>query len=163
MSRAQASNRHSRWALENGIGVGDCVCLLMPNRSEYVAIWLGISRVGGIVALPQHQPSRRRARSLRRRCSAAAHSTLLAEQQRFPQHRQRLPMLVLRRQRARVRAHRARSILIFRRSTQCHGAADGRGRRLRPLHLHLGHDRPAEGGKREPLSHHDLEPLVCRG
>jgi len=48
---AQASNRYSRWALEHGIGVGDCVCLLMPNRPEYVAIWLGISRVGGIVAL----------------------------------------------------------------------------------------------------------------
>jgi fatty-acyl-CoA synthase len=48
---AQASNRYSRWALQHGIGLGDCVCLLMPNRPEYLAIWLGISRVGGIVAL----------------------------------------------------------------------------------------------------------------
>src|SRR5262249_34132169 len=30
---------------------GDVVCLLMPNRPEYMAIWLGITRVGGIVAL----------------------------------------------------------------------------------------------------------------
>jgi fatty-acyl-CoA synthase len=48
---AQAANRYSRWALDQGIGIGDCVCLLMPNRPEYAAIWLGISRIGGIVAL----------------------------------------------------------------------------------------------------------------
>ena len=27
------------------------VCLLMPNRPEYMAIWLGLTRVGGVVAL----------------------------------------------------------------------------------------------------------------
>src|SRR5262249_31985327 len=48
---AQASNRYARWAREQGVGVGECVCLFMPNCPEYVAIWLGISRVGGIVAL----------------------------------------------------------------------------------------------------------------
>src|SRR5215470_1052521 len=48
---AQAANRYSRWALEQGIRVGDSVCLMMPNRPEFVAIWLGISRIGGIVAL----------------------------------------------------------------------------------------------------------------
>jgi fatty-acyl-CoA synthase len=48
---AQAANRYSRWALEQGVRVGDSVCLMMPNRPEFVAIWLGISRVGGIVAL----------------------------------------------------------------------------------------------------------------
>ena len=30
---------------------GDVVALLMPNRAEYLAIWLGITRVGGVVAL----------------------------------------------------------------------------------------------------------------
>ena len=48
---AQTANRYSRWALEQGIRIGDCVCLMMPNRPEFVAVWLGISRVGGIVAL----------------------------------------------------------------------------------------------------------------
>ena len=43
--------RYSRWALEQGIAQGDVVGLLMPNRPEYMAIWLGISRVGGVVAL----------------------------------------------------------------------------------------------------------------
>jgi fatty-acyl-CoA synthase len=45
------ANRYARWAIANGIRKGDTVCLLMPNRSEYVAIWLGIVRAGGAVAL----------------------------------------------------------------------------------------------------------------
>jgi fatty-acyl-CoA synthase len=44
-------NRYARWALAAGITPGDAVCLLMPSRPEYVAAWLGISRVGGMVAL----------------------------------------------------------------------------------------------------------------
>lgn len=47
----ERSNRYARWALAHGIAKGDVVGLLMPNRPEYVAIWLGIIRVGGIVAL----------------------------------------------------------------------------------------------------------------
>lgn len=45
------SNRYSRWALGEQIGKGDTVCLLMPNRPEFMAIWLGITRVGGVTAL----------------------------------------------------------------------------------------------------------------
>ncbi len=45
------SNRYSRWALDHGLERGDAVCLLMPNRPEYVAIWVGLSRVGCVVAL----------------------------------------------------------------------------------------------------------------
>jgi fatty-acyl-CoA synthase len=48
---AERSNRYSRWALDQGLAKGDAVCLLMPNRPEYLAIWLGITRVGGVVAL----------------------------------------------------------------------------------------------------------------
>ena len=44
-------NRYARWALSAGIEVGDTVCLLMPSRPEYLAAWLGISKVGGVVAL----------------------------------------------------------------------------------------------------------------
>lgn len=43
--------RYARWALEQGVAKGDVVGLLMPNRPEYLAIWLGITRVGGVVAL----------------------------------------------------------------------------------------------------------------
>jgi fatty-acyl-CoA synthase len=48
---AQRSARYSRWAIEQGLAQGDAVGLLMPNRPEYMAIWLGITRVGGVVAL----------------------------------------------------------------------------------------------------------------
>jgi fatty-acyl-CoA synthase len=47
----ERSRRYARWALAQGIGIGDVVALLMGNRPEYVAIWLGIIRSGGTVAL----------------------------------------------------------------------------------------------------------------
>jgi fatty-acyl-CoA synthase len=50
-SLADLSHRYARWALANGIKPGDVVALLMPNRAEYVAVWLGITRVCGVVAL----------------------------------------------------------------------------------------------------------------
>ena len=48
---AARANRYARWALANNVGKGDVVALLMPNRADYLAIWLGISRIGGVVAL----------------------------------------------------------------------------------------------------------------
>jgi fatty-acyl-CoA synthase len=44
-------NQYARWALGQGIGQGEVVGLLMTNRPEYLAIWLGISSVGGVVSL----------------------------------------------------------------------------------------------------------------
>jgi fatty-acyl-CoA synthase len=44
-------NRYARWALEQNLGKGEAVCLVMPNRPEYMAIWLGITKVGGVVSL----------------------------------------------------------------------------------------------------------------
>ena len=48
---AERINRYSRWALSAGLRRGDRVCLIMPTRPDYVAAWLGISKVGGVVAL----------------------------------------------------------------------------------------------------------------
>ena len=48
---AARSNRYARWALAQGVGKGDTVCLMMPNRPEFLAVWLGVTRVGGVVAL----------------------------------------------------------------------------------------------------------------
>ncbi|HLH97621.1 MAG TPA: long-chain-acyl-CoA synthetase [Xanthobacteraceae bacterium] len=48
---AARANQYARWALAQGIQKGDTVCLMMPNRPEYMALWLGITRVGGVVAL----------------------------------------------------------------------------------------------------------------
>ena len=48
---ADRSARYARWAIDQQLARGETVCLLMPNRPEYMAIWLGIARVGGVVAL----------------------------------------------------------------------------------------------------------------
>jgi fatty-acyl-CoA synthase len=48
---AARANRYARWALAQGIRKGDTICLLMPNRPEFLTIWLGVTRVGGVVAL----------------------------------------------------------------------------------------------------------------
>jgi fatty-acyl-CoA synthase len=47
----QQASRCARWALEQGLGRGDVVGLLMPNCPDYFAIWLGLSRIGVITAL----------------------------------------------------------------------------------------------------------------
>ncbi|MES1155752.1 MAG: AMP-binding protein, partial [Pseudorhodoplanes sp.] len=47
----ERSNRYSRWALAEDLQKGDAVCLLMPNRPDYLAIWIGITRTGGVTAL----------------------------------------------------------------------------------------------------------------
>lgn len=44
-------NRYARWARSVGVAKGDTIGLIMPNGIDYVAAWLGISRVGGVVAL----------------------------------------------------------------------------------------------------------------
>src|SRR5262249_3784972 len=44
-------NRYARWTLARGLAKGETVCLLMPNRPEYMAAWLGITRVGVVVSL----------------------------------------------------------------------------------------------------------------
>src|SRR2546427_2849588 len=48
---AERSNQYARWALDQSLAKGDVVCLFMPNRPEYMAIWLGITRVGGVASL----------------------------------------------------------------------------------------------------------------
>jgi fatty-acyl-CoA synthase len=45
------ANRYARWALDQDLGKGDIVCLMMPNRPEYLAVWLGLTSVGVVVAL----------------------------------------------------------------------------------------------------------------
>ncbi len=48
---ADRINRYARWALKAGIRTGDTVCLFMPNRPDYIAAWLGVTKVGGVAAL----------------------------------------------------------------------------------------------------------------
>jgi fatty-acyl-CoA synthase len=48
---AARMNRHARWGLAQGLAKGDCVALLMGNRPDYLAAWLGLTRIGVVVAL----------------------------------------------------------------------------------------------------------------
>lgn len=47
----QHANQYARWAIGEGVQKGETVALFMHNRPEYLAIWLGIVRMGGVVAL----------------------------------------------------------------------------------------------------------------
>ena len=48
---AARRNRYARWALARGLTKGDTVALLMRNCPDYLAVWLGLTRVGVCVAL----------------------------------------------------------------------------------------------------------------
>jgi len=47
----QRSNQYARWARAAGIGKGDTVALMMLNKPDYLAVWMGIIRAGGVCAL----------------------------------------------------------------------------------------------------------------
>ena len=48
---AARANRYARWASAQGIRKGETVCLLMSGRPEFLAAWIGVTRIGGVVAL----------------------------------------------------------------------------------------------------------------
>ena len=48
---AERANRYARWARRESLVKGETVCLLMPNRPEYMAAWIGIASAGGVAAL----------------------------------------------------------------------------------------------------------------
>ena len=48
---AERANRYARWAYAERLLPGETVCLLMDNCTDYVAIWLGLTRAGLTVAL----------------------------------------------------------------------------------------------------------------
>src|ERR1700734_2870408 len=48
---AARSHQYARWGRSRGLASGDVAALLMPNCAEYVAIWLGLTRIGVTVAL----------------------------------------------------------------------------------------------------------------
>jgi fatty-acyl-CoA synthase len=51
----ERSRRYARWALAQKLAKGQTVCLMMPNRPDYMAVWLGITAVGGVVSLVNTQ------------------------------------------------------------------------------------------------------------
>ena len=45
------SNKYAQWFLNNNLSKGDVVALMMENRPEFLACWIGITQAGGTVAL----------------------------------------------------------------------------------------------------------------
>ncbi len=48
---AKHCHQYARWALAHNLTRGHVLCLVMQNCPDYVAIWLGVTRVGATVAL----------------------------------------------------------------------------------------------------------------
>jgi fatty-acyl-CoA synthase len=51
---AERARRYARWGLSQGLEKGDAVALVMESRPDYVAIWLGLTQIGVVVALINH-------------------------------------------------------------------------------------------------------------
>src|SRR5471030_3199115 len=45
------ANRYAHWGRARGLKAGDTVALFMPNRLDYIAIWIGLNKIGVITAL----------------------------------------------------------------------------------------------------------------
>jgi len=48
------ANRIANWAVGRGLKAGDAVALFMENRPEYVAVWYGLSKIGVVTGLINH-------------------------------------------------------------------------------------------------------------
>lgn len=48
------ANKFANWALSRGLKAGDAVALFMENRPDYVSIWYGLSKIGVVVGLINH-------------------------------------------------------------------------------------------------------------
>jgi fatty-acyl-CoA synthase len=49
--------RYARWGIAQGLKDGDVVVLFMSNCAGYLAVWLGLTRIGVTVALVNNQLS----------------------------------------------------------------------------------------------------------
>jgi fatty-acyl-CoA synthase len=45
------ANQYANWALDQGFRPGDAVALFMENKPDYIAFWVGLSKVGVVSAL----------------------------------------------------------------------------------------------------------------
>ena len=54
---ARRANQYARLGVSLGLLPGDAAALMMNNSAEYVAVWLGLTRIGVVVALVNSQLS----------------------------------------------------------------------------------------------------------
>ncbi len=161
---AERINRYARWALSVGIEAGDTVCLVMPSKPDYLAAWLGITQVGGVVALINIKlvgPSLSHCINV----ADAGHVILASEladvfETAVP-HLKRKPEIWIHgaNKEAGIEGRAGKNRW---QPTVIGGAARGHDQRSGAVDLYLGHDRPAEGGQRQSSPHPELGRLVCR-
>jgi fatty-acyl-CoA synthase len=48
------ANRYAHWGISIGLKAGDVVSLFMQNRPDYIAAWFGLSKIGVVVAMINH-------------------------------------------------------------------------------------------------------------
>ena len=149
-------NQYSRWALAQNLERGETVALMMRNRPEYFAIWLGLTQIGAIVALVSPDL----------RAPALAHALQVSQARRLIVGRRlrrtspRSPVASLGAGRCRSSTHDDLAAAISTLPGEPLGPGERRevdARRPRAAHLHLGHDGPAEGGRGQPSPHHRLD------
>ena len=139
----------SDWALAQGLQPGDAVCLLMANSPQYVAAWLGIGRVGGVVALLNTNLV---GEALLHCARAAAPRHVIADRHHAGQLAMLTQGLPGSDRLANAAGYRGRAGPAAAARHACNGAAD----------LHLGHHGAAESGPGQPCPAARVESLVCR-
>ncbi|MEM8616757.1 MAG: long-chain-acyl-CoA synthetase [Pseudomonadota bacterium] len=50
----EAANRVANWGLGLGLQAGDTVALFMENRPDYVSVWYGLTKIGVVIGLINH-------------------------------------------------------------------------------------------------------------
>jgi fatty-acyl-CoA synthase len=106
---AERIARYARWSQQQDLRPGDVVCLLMSNCPEFLAIWLGLTRAGAVVALLNTNLT----------AAALAHS-IDAVKPRYVIHGASLQESI----------DSARAHLRSPTSLLCHGQSDARSRRV---------------------------------
>lgn len=157
-------NQYSRWALDVGVAPGETVALMMGNRPEYFAIWLGLIQVGAIAALVSPSLG---ASALRRalnvagagRVIAAASCADLCAGDRRSGPRGALD--------SRPRSsggptNRPCDFDAERRTARGRRATTGHARRSRTSHFHLRNDRSEQSRRNQSPQAYTLDALVCR-
>jgi fatty-acyl-CoA synthase len=161
---AARANQYARWALEQGLAKGDVVCLLMTNRPEYFAVWLGITSVGAVVSLLNTNLV---GDSLAHCIRIVSPKQIIVSAEFVDTLTDVLPQLDHLScnldpwpERCTVSTHRPRHRAPFRRAAQQFRKSAASDRRSCALHLYIRNHRLAQSRKGEPCARNAMEPLV---
>lgn len=162
----ERANRYARWALDQGLIKGETICLMMPNRPDYLAIWLGLSAAGVIVALINTEL---RGHSLAHCIDIVSPKQVIIAAE-CAAHLQSAAAQLMSRPKIWMHGESDAAFDRIDRAVERHSVAPltsaepppGDDRRPRASDLHVGHDRLAEGRACQPPAAAAMEFLVRR-